>query len=114
MKCLLLVLIWTAITYDEKTLIIVFPGKQDALGKAVFILEPVGTALIDCREGGIIVWEVSQEKKVTDNRDNPSAGMAWQLQSLNPEKGCLMNIQSRKQGQGIDHNHAKETVSKKT
>ena len=48
---------------DEKTLILVFPGKQDASGKAVSILAPIGTALIGYREGDSIEWEVPAGKK---------------------------------------------------
>ena len=50
-------------TGDEKTLILVFPGKQDASGKAVSILAPIGTALIGYREGDVIEWEVPAGKK---------------------------------------------------
>jgi regulator of nucleoside diphosphate kinase len=48
---------------DEKTLILVFPGKQDVTEKAVSILAPIGTALIGYREGDLIEWEVPAGKK---------------------------------------------------
>jgi regulator of nucleoside diphosphate kinase len=48
---------------DEKTLILVFPGKKDATEKAVSMLAPIGTALIGYREGDSIEWEVPAGKK---------------------------------------------------
>jgi len=45
-------------TGEEKTLILVFPGKANATANAVSILAPIGTALIGYREGANIEWEV--------------------------------------------------------
>lgn len=43
---------------EEKTVVLVFPGKTDATEKAISILAPVGTALIGYGEGDTIEWEV--------------------------------------------------------
>ena len=45
-------------TGEEKTLVLVFPGKANATDNAVSILAPIGTALIGYREGANIEWEV--------------------------------------------------------
>lgn len=45
-------------TGEEKTFALVFPNKTGAGEKTVSILAPVGTALIGCREGDTIEWNV--------------------------------------------------------
>ncbi|HNQ46672.1 MAG TPA: nucleoside diphosphate kinase regulator [Syntrophorhabdus sp.] len=48
---------------EEKTLVLVFPGKTNINENAISILAPLGTALIGYREGDIIDWEVPSGKK---------------------------------------------------
>ena len=43
---------------EERTLILVFPGKEGVRGKAVSILSPMGIALIGYREGDILSWDL--------------------------------------------------------
>ena len=45
-------------TGEERNLILVFPGKEGAKGKAVSILSPMGIALIGCREGDVLSWDL--------------------------------------------------------
>jgi regulator of nucleoside diphosphate kinase len=45
-------------TNEEKTFVLVFPGKANMAENAISILAPVGTALIGYREGDVIDWEV--------------------------------------------------------
>lgn len=45
-------------TNEEKAFTLVFPGKANTDENAISILAPVGTALIGCREGDVIDWEV--------------------------------------------------------
>lgn len=43
---------------EERTLILVFPGKEGVNGKTVSILSPMGIALIGYREGDILSWDL--------------------------------------------------------
>lgn len=43
---------------EEKTLILVFPGKTNISENAISVLAPLGTALIGYKEGDIIEWAV--------------------------------------------------------
>ena len=43
---------------EEKTFVLVFPGKANMTENAISILAPVGTALIGYKEGDVIDWEV--------------------------------------------------------
>lgn len=45
-------------TGEEHSLMLVFPGKEGVNGKAVSILSPMGIALIGCREGDILSWDL--------------------------------------------------------
>lgn len=45
-------------TNEEKTFVLVFPGKANMTENAISILAPVGTALIGYKEGDVIDWEV--------------------------------------------------------
>ena len=45
-------------TGEEKTFALVFPNKTGTGEKTVSILAPVGTALIGCREGDTIEWDI--------------------------------------------------------
>ena len=45
-------------TGEERALMLVFPGKEGADGKAVSILSPMGIALIGYKEGDILEWEL--------------------------------------------------------
>ncbi len=45
-------------TGEEKSFALVFPNKTATGEKTVSILAPVGTALIGCREGDTIEWNV--------------------------------------------------------
>ena len=45
-------------TNEEKTFVLVFPGKANMAENAISILAPVGTALIGYREGDVIDWKV--------------------------------------------------------
>jgi len=45
-------------TNEEKTFVLVFPGKVNMTENAISILAPVGTALIGYKEGDVIDWEV--------------------------------------------------------
>ena len=45
-------------TGEEKTLMLVFPGKAGVNNNTVSILAPIGTALIGYREGATIKWKV--------------------------------------------------------
>jgi regulator of nucleoside diphosphate kinase len=43
---------------EERTLMLVFPGKEGVNGKTVSILSPMGIALIGYKEGDILEWEL--------------------------------------------------------
>jgi regulator of nucleoside diphosphate kinase len=43
---------------EEKTFVLVFPGKANMTENAISILAPVGIALIGYREGDLIEWDV--------------------------------------------------------
>ena len=45
-------------TREERTLMLVFPGKEGVNGKTVSILSPMGIALIGYKEGDILEWEL--------------------------------------------------------
>ncbi len=45
-------------TNEEKTFVLVFPGKVNMTENSISILAPVGTALIGYKEGDVIDWEV--------------------------------------------------------
>jgi len=45
-------------TGEEKSFALVFPNKTGIGEKSVSVLAPIGTALIGCREGDSIDWDV--------------------------------------------------------
>ncbi|OPY00423.1 MAG: Regulator of nucleoside diphosphate kinase [Syntrophorhabdus sp. PtaB.Bin047] len=45
-------------TGEERSFALVFPNKTGMGEKAVSVLAPIGTALIGCREGDSLNWEV--------------------------------------------------------
>jgi regulator of nucleoside diphosphate kinase len=45
-------------TGEVKIYTIVFPGETKRVPGAVSVLAPIGTALIGCREGDVVEWDV--------------------------------------------------------
>lgn len=50
-------------TSEEKTYWLVFPEKANISRQAVSVLAPIGTALLGCREGDTVEWEVPRGTK---------------------------------------------------
>lgn len=53
-----MVLIEDLDTGEARIYTIVFPGETKRIPGAVSVLAPIGTALIGCREGDVIEWDV--------------------------------------------------------